>query len=1015
MSNSSNHVPSASSIISWVEESYDLTVNSASRLEGEVDYNFLLQTSQGKLVAKFSRSGTDPAAIEFQLAILKHLKEKKLPFATPVLLSNLAGEVLTIVQIEGAAHYLRLQTWVEGRMLDNVNPRTSALWNDWGKTTGQLRAALDDFNHPYAHRSYAWNPSETLLSQPYAAYFTTDEQREIANYFWALFTEQTLPQLPALRQGINYNDAHEHNLLVTQDPLNPTVCGVIDFGDALYTQTVNEVAIACAYAGMHQPDPLAAMAELVTGFHSTYPLEEDELACLFSLVTARLLITVSRSAYNKHHEPDNEYLTISERPAWALLRQLRSISPSFAQYKFREACGMQPVPGPGFRAYAEQATFHPVIDFGERKLVELDFKVASLALGSSANYLAAQPFASTVERMISDEQAGSIGVGGYGETRPFYTTDAYQSEGNMGPRWRTTHLGYDIWMEAGTPVYTPLDGKVHSFKYDAADRSYGATILLEHEPKGWSKFYTLYGHLGKASLEGLFIGKPIVAGAQIATIGPYEENGGWPPHLHLQILLDTLGNEGDFPGVAYPEEAALWLAICPDPRFLLGLAVPNDIASRTDFATLKSQLLKKRKEQLGYSLSVSYQEPLHIVRGWQQYLLDTSGRRYLDTVNNVAHVGHEHPAVVRAGQRQMAVLNTNSRYLHEQIVGFAEELAATFPQELSVVHFVNSGSEANELALRMCEAWSGTRNMVAVEVGYHGNTGRTIDISSYKFDGKGGKGAPPNTRLVPLPDVYRGRHQNPETAGADYANYVAQAINEFAELGEKTGGFICESILSCGGQIVLPAGYLTAAYEHIRAAGGLCVADEVQVGLGRVGSHFWGFELQGVVPDIVVIGKPLGNGHPLGAVVCTPAVAAKFANGMEYFNTFGGNPVSCAIGREVLSVVQDEQLQRHALETGNYLLARLRELQDDFPIIGDVRGVGLFLGIELVTDREQKTPATAQASYLTNRMRQLGFLMSTDGPAENVLKIKPPLCFTRQNADELVKYLRRVLGEDGVG
>ncbi|MFT5999809.1 MAG: 4-aminobutyrate aminotransferase-like enzyme, partial [Neolewinella sp.] len=318
------------------------------------------------------------------------------------------------------------------------------------------------------------------------------------------------------------------------------------------------------------------------------------------------------------------------------------------------------------------------------------------------------------------------------------------------------------------------------------------------------------------------------------------------------------------------------------------------------------------------------------------------------------------------------------------------------------------------------EAWSGTQNMLAVEVGYHGNTSRTIDVSSYKFDGKGGKGAPPRTRLLSLPDVFRGIHRDPATAGKAYGAYAGKILREWEATGAKIGGFIGESILSCGGQIVLPEGYLEEVYRHVRAAGGLCIADEVQVGVGRVGSHFWGFELQGVVPDIVTIGKPLGNGHPLGAVVCTPEVARVFANGMEYFNTFGGNAVSCAAGLAVLDVVKEEGLQQHALETGNYLKTLLRQLQAEHPIIGDVRGEGLFLGFELVKPSPAPAaapdhgllPATSQAGYLKNRMRELGFLMSTDGPDENVIKIKPPMCFDRKNADQLVGYLDRVLGED---
>ncbi|HEX6317092.1 MAG TPA: aminotransferase class III-fold pyridoxal phosphate-dependent enzyme, partial [Gemmatimonadaceae bacterium] len=404
--------------------------------------------------------------------------------------------------------------------------------------------------------------------------------------------------------------------------------------------------------------------------------------------------------------------------------------------------------------------------------------------------------------------------------------------------------------------------------------------------------------------------------------------------------------------------------------------------------------------------------PLHIVRGAYQYLIDGDGRRYLDAVNNVAHVGHAHPDVVRAGQRQMAVLNTNTRYLHPAILDYAERLTATLPDPLCVCYLVNSGSEANELAVRMARAWSGERDMIVVESGYHGNTSTLVDISPYKFNGPGGSGAPDWVQVVPMPDTYRGPFRDDDaTAGIKYAQAVRQAVRRIRQAGRRPAAFLCESILSCGGQVPLPEGYLAEAYRHVRAAGGLCIADEVQVGLGRVGAHWWAFQAHGVIPDIVTMGKPLGNGHPLGAVVTTPDVAARFTNGMEYFNTFGGNPVSCVIGLEVLDVIEREHLRQRALETGEYLKARLGEVMSRHQLIGDVRGEGLFIGIELVADREERRPAGAAASHVANRMRELAVLLSTDGPDNNVLKIKPPLCFSRADADTLSEALDRVLGE----
>jgi 4-aminobutyrate aminotransferase-like enzyme len=376
-------------------------------------------------------------------------------------------------------------------------------------------------------------------------------------------------------------------------------------------------------------------------------------------------------------------------------------------------------------------------------------------------------------------------------------------------------------------------------------------------------------------------------------------------------------------------------------------------------------------------------------------------------VNNVAHVGHSHPRVVRAVSEQMAVLNTNSRYLHENLVEYIERLTETLPEPLSVVYLVCSGSEANELALRLARAHTRRKEVIVLDVGYHGNTNAMVDISPYKFDGPGGRGCPSYVHKVPMPDVYRGQHRGPD-AGGKYAGYVADAAHATANL----AAFFCESALSCGGQIILPPGYLIDAYAAVRAAGGVCVADEVQTGFGRAGSHFWMFETQDVVPDIVSMGKPIGNGHPLAAVVTTPEISRSFANGMEYFNTFGGNPVSCAAGLAVLDVLRDEELQNNASDVGHYLKGGLRQLQEQHSLIGDVRGVGLFLGLELVRDASILEPADREATRLIERLKERGVLLSTDGPLHNVIKIKPPLIFSKADADFLLSQLKIVLQEE---
>jgi 4-aminobutyrate aminotransferase-like enzyme len=422
------------------------------------------------------------------------------------------------------------------------------------------------------------------------------------------------------------------------------------------------------------------------------------------------------------------------------------------------------------------------------------------------------------------------------------------------------------------------------------------------------------------------------------------------------------------------------------------------------------KILNIRERHLGKSLSVSYKKPLKIVRGAMQYLYDDRGRAYLDTVNNVCHVGHCHPVVVKAAQEQIAVLNTNTRYLHDNIVEYAQRLTATLPEPLSVCFFVCTGSEANELALRLAKTHTRRKDLIVLDHAYHGNTGGIIDISPYKFDGPGGGGAPPYVHKAIMPDVYRGPYKaNDPQAAHKYASDIQRIVETLQKNGTPPAAFIHESLLSVAGQIVLPGGYLKEAYEYVRKAGGVCIADEVQVGFGRVGTHMWGFQTQDAVPDIVTMGKPIGNGHPLAAVVTTREIADSFNNGMEYFNTFGGNPVSCAIGLAVLDVIRDEKLQENALHTGEYMKAGLRGLMDRYPLIGDVRGMGLFIGIELVENRETLEPAKDKAYDIVERMKEQGILASVDGPLYNVIKIKPPLVFSKANAGQYIRTLDSIL------
>ena len=413
----------------------------------------------------------------------------------------------------------------------------------------------------------------------------------------------------------------------------------------------------------------------------------------------------------------------------------------------------------------------------------------------------------------------------------------------------------------------------------------------------------------------------------------------------------------------------------------------------------KNLIRSLREKHLSPSLSLSYAEPLHIIRGGGQYLYEANGKQYLDAVNNIQHVGHCHPKVVEAAHSQYKRLNTNTRYLDEPIVNYAKALTDKLPPGLDVCFFTNSGSEANDLALRIARHFTQSKETIVLDGAYHGNLSSLIEISPYKHGGPGGEGARNFVNTISMPDSYRGKYRGEEST-IGYVQEVVEAIEKIHQKNKRLSAYITEALMGCGGQLVLPEGFLKQSFELVRNAGGLCISDEVQIGFGRMGNHFWGFQTEDVIPDIVTMGKSMGNGHPLSAVVTTKKIADNFNNGMEYFNSFGGNPVSCAIGNAVLNVIEDEALQKKALEVGNYLMNQLGALNHS--LIGDIRGKGLFIGIELINNKEILSPATRESKVIENSMKDHGILISTDGPDHNVLKIKPPMVFNRENADELV-------------
>lgn len=743
-----------------LQKYYGIAANEVKKLAGYDNINYLIKSEDSKYIFKTYKWNAElyqqvVAESEF---LTRLTSESETSFPLPI--ATDAGKYVEVVEMEGIKTTIRLLSFLEGEFFAEAE-HTPALFRSFGQFLANMDLQLAKMSHATIRaRQFEWDIQYVELNKPFIADIDDPARRKIVEYFLMQFESEVRPKLPLQRKSIIHNDANEWNVLVQ----NGKISGIIDFGDIAYSQTINELAVGITYAVMGKDDPIDWACHIIEAYHETNRLMREEVDLLYYLVAAQLCISVCNSAHSKKLDPENEYISISEKPAWDLLHRWLGINPEYAKKKFRECCGM---------------------------------------------------------------------------------------------------------------------------------------ALTTEEP----------------------------------------------------------------------------------------------ITEKVD----------KRHKLIDPIVSLSYGNPIYMQRAAFQYMYDGYGNTFLDAYNNIPHVGHSHPKVVEAGQKQMAILNTNTRYVYDLLNEYAERLLRKFPDSLNKVYFVNSGSASSDLALRLARHHTGSEHVMVMEHGYHGHTLAGIDISDYKFSNKKGPGQKPWILKAPIPDTYRGKYQG-ENVGKLYAD---EAIQLLQDTESPVGAFIAEPIVGCGGQVPLATGYLKYVYPAIKDQGGVCISDEVQTGFGRLGRHFWGFEAQEVIPDIVVLGKPMGNGHPMGAVVTTTEIAESFGKGVEFFSSFGGNPVSCATGLAVLEVIEEEGLQRHASETGEYYMQLMCDLQKQHSEIGDVRGSGLFLGFEIVD--EQGKENTALAANIKNELRNRNILISTDGPKDNVLKSKPPLCFTRDNVLQVVEEISDIL------
>lgn len=984
-----------------------------TRLDGEFDLNFLA-VGDGAHILKIMRAGCEQDFVDMQCRALEHIaaRASRLPrceaVPVPEVVHTSSGDLFATVADEtGQPRMAWLLSRLPGVHYAYWQPRTPVLAYRIGQAVGAMDSALADFDHPSLERSFKWNLTEALWIEGRYHDMLEAHRGAIIDGIVEEFrsVHETLKALPSVAI---HNDVNDHNILVDGSLLEPArVTGLIDLGDMCAAPRICDLAVAGAYLVLNDPDAEATLSSLVAGYHAVCPLTTAEVDLIWPLLRMRLAVSVVNSTLMALERPDDPYVVISRKPAWDFLENER-VNRGLIAPRLRAACGL-PVTDSAHDVTAwldeMRGSFAPVLG--------RDLSTAPMgSLSVEGSTTPQDPFAITPAEAagLGDELGANdpVWLGYYREPRLVYTEDAFRKGDRRIDNRRTVHIGVDVFAAAGTPVHAPLESTVAFIGVRASYLDYGGVVILRHETSNGIAFFTLYGHLAPSSLTGLRSGQRLGKSERFASLGDVSENGGWKPHLHFQLALTTTGFGDDWPGVADPDELFLLERLFPNPAALLNL--PDE---RIAFRTVdRSAVLGARRARFGANLKLSYADPVMFLRGWKHYLFDEWGRPYLDCYNNVPHVGHSHPRIQAIAARQLKLLNSNTRYLHPAPIAFAEKLLSKLPEQLAICYFVNSGSEANELALRLARAHTGGMDMITPDHGYHGNTSGAISLSAYKFNAEGGIGQPEWVQLVELADDYRGsfRRDDPDRA-EKYAALVDNAIAAIAARGGRLAGFIAETFPSVGGQIVPPEGYLAGVYRRIREAGGVCIADEVQTGLGRLGDYFFAFEQQRVVPDIVVLGKPIGNGHPLGVVVTTRVIAESFARGPEFFSTFGGSTLSCVIGKEVLDIVDDEGLMENARVVGGHLLERLRALQNAHDTIGDVRGFGLFIGVELVEDRASRKEAPHIASYIKNRMRENRILIGTEGPADNILKIRPPLTFDREGVDVLVHTLEKILGE----
>ncbi|MDL2406656.1 aminotransferase [Rhizobium calliandrae] len=942
-------------------------VGTLTELGSQQDRNYRIDAGDNSYVLKICRTEYDTVELEAQNAAIRHLHAKPDAPRVPNIVPSLNGREILVVTIREQDYLVRLLSYLPGRSLTRRKHLPIASVSALGALSARLARDLADFDHPGLHRSLQWDLRRAgPVAVQLLSAITDHEARDRIAKAMVAAVKRIQPLASGLRVQPVHHDVTDDNVVSHPDVHGqPIPDGVIDFGDIIQGWLVGDLAVTCASLLHHaEGDPFYIIPAIKT-YHAIYPLEEAELRALWPLIVARAVILAASSEQQLAIDPDNDYVRGNLEFERKIFDVATGAQPEVMEAAILRAVGIDVAP------IATDTWSALLPDIASDRIAAVDLSVTSPHFADGNWQKPDMDWRLLAKAAIASGTAATR----YGEFRLSHADLL-----SMAPP-QNFALHSDVCLPAGTAVAAPFAGRI---------QWHGQHLVLVGE--------AISLHLDgiECTLEE---GAATEQGADIGTIGSEGSAiGGLRVQLcRVQGLVPPL--------FAAPHHASGWSAICPSPATLLSEACE---APRLDSAAL----LARREAHFAKPQKHYYEVPPQIERGWHEFLFDVKGRAYLDMVNNVTMIGHAHPRLTAAIEQQWSRLNTNSRFHYVAVAEFSERLAALAPEGLESVFLVNSGSEANDLAIRLAWAHTGKKNMLCLLEAYHGWTLGSDAVSTSIADNPRALTTRPDwVHPLVAPNTYRGPFRGPDSA-ADYLAGVTTLLETIDERAEGLAGIIAEPAYGNAGGIALPRGYLAEVYAAIRKRGGLCIADEVQVGYGRLGHHFWGFEQQDVVPDIITIAKGMGNGHPLGAVITRREIAESLEKEGYFFSSSGGSPVGSVVGLTVLDIIKDEGLQENARMIGDHLKVGLIGLMERFPLIGAVHGMGLYLGVEFVRDHETLTPATEATSAICERLLELGVIMQPTGDHLNVLKIKPPLCLSADSADFFVKALERAL-EDG--